>query len=65
MRAMTSRDFSPPESERMRFSTSSPENWKAPRRLRSTPTPSSGKSFWICSQTVRSGSRRSSDCCAK
>jgi len=26
MRAITSRDFSPPESERMRFSISSPEN---------------------------------------
>src|ERR1051325_8926169 len=65
IRASTSRDFSPPDSGRIFFSTSSPENWNAPRRLRSTPMPSSGKSFWICSQTVSSGSRRSRDCCAK
>ncbi len=42
MRAMTSRDFSPPESERMRLSMSSPLNWKAPRMFRSTPKPSIG-----------------------
>ena len=40
---MTRRVFSPPDSERILFSTSSPENWKAPSRLRSAPIDSSGK----------------------
>ena len=44
MRAITSRDFSPPDSDRILLSISSPENWKAPSRLRSTPTDSCGKS---------------------
>jgi len=34
MRAIASRDFSPPESERIFLSTSSPENWKAPAKFR-------------------------------
>src|SRR5207245_1952896 len=65
MRAIASRDFSPPESARIRLSTSSPENWNAPARARSEPSPSWGKSLWSCSMTVRSGSSTSSDCCAK
>ena len=65
MRAITSRVFSPPESARILFSVSSPENWKAPSRLRSAPVDSFGKSFSICSQTVRSGLSTSSACCAK
>ena len=32
MRAITRRDFSPPERARILFSTSSPENWKAPEQ---------------------------------
>jgi hypothetical protein len=44
MRAMTMRDFSPPESDRIFFSTSSPENWNAPRVPRSEPMLSWGKS---------------------
>ena len=34
---MARRDFSPPESERIFLSTSSPENWKAPASVRSEP----------------------------
>ena len=37
MRAMASRDFSPPESARIFLSTSSPENWNAPARFRNPP----------------------------
>ena len=37
MRAITRRVFSPPDSARIFLSTSSPENWNAPARLRSTP----------------------------
>src|SRR6202040_681969 len=37
MRAMASRDFSPPESARIFLSTSSPENWNAPARFRNDP----------------------------
>jgi sugar/nucleoside kinase (ribokinase family) len=51
--------------ERIRLSTSSPENWNAPRRLRSVPMLSSGRSFCICSHTVSSASSRSSACCEK
>jgi len=34
MRAIASRDFSPPESARIFLSTSSPENWNAPATFR-------------------------------
>jgi hypothetical protein len=37
MRAIASRDFSPPESARIFLSTSSPENWNAPAKFRSAP----------------------------
>src|SRR5260370_31845459 len=43
MRAIASRDFSPPESARIFLSTSSPENWNAPARFRNDPRPSWGK----------------------
>ena len=45
IRAITSRVFSPPDSARIFLSTSSPENWNAPARLRSAPIDSCGKSF--------------------
>ena len=40
IRAITRRDFSPPDSARIFLSTSSPENWNAPARVRSAPMPS-------------------------
>ena len=38
IRAIASRDFSPPESARIFFSTSSPENWKHPRMFLMVPS---------------------------
>ena len=65
MRAIASRDFSPPDSILIRLSTSSPENWNAPASERSEPKLSVGKSRCNCSNTVKSAASTSSDCCAK
>ena len=43
MRAMARRDFSQPERTAIFLSTSSPENWKAPAKVRREPRPSCGK----------------------
>src|SRR6267154_1154730 len=63
--AITSRAFSPPDSTRHLFSTSSPENPKQPASARSEPCPACGNASSSDSNTVRSPSRRSMACCAR
>jgi tripartite-type tricarboxylate transporter receptor subunit TctC len=63
--AITSRAFSPPDSTRHFFSTSSPEKPKQPASVRSEPCPACGKASSSVSNTVRSPSSSSMACWAK